>query len=165
MARNRFRPALTAILTALTVVIFHAQTAWLEVKDTHFSVFYQPGFEQDLEFARTWMNHAEQLMKDKYGVSPDRYRISLYLLPAPNGDIGVVQSAQIQCCTRGNDGVRTGTIRFLGPSAPIWQQTTSRSDLGLTKTSEDYHAKVLMSEYIPIGHYAVKDSRPAGGWQ
>ena len=39
------------------------------------------------------------------------------------------------------------------------------SSLGLPKDGEDYHAKVLMSEYIPIGHYAVQDSRPAGGWR
>lgn len=39
------------------------------------------------------------------------------------------------------------------------------SSLGLSKDSEDYHAKVLMSEYIPIGHYAVQDSRSTAGWQ
>lgn len=39
------------------------------------------------------------------------------------------------------------------------------SSLGLPKDGQDYHAKVLMSEYIPIGHYAVQDSRPSGGWQ
>ena len=39
------------------------------------------------------------------------------------------------------------------------------SSLGLPKDGEDYHAKVLMSEYIPIGHYAVQDSWPTAAWQ
>ena len=31
--------------------------------------------------------------------------------------------------------------------------------------TDDYNAKVFVSEYIPIGHYEVQESRPAGGWQ
>jgi hypothetical protein len=60
--------------------------------------------------------------------------------------------------------LKTGTIFLLGPSATIWMERPLLSSLGLPKAGEDYHAKVLMSEYIPIGHQAVQDSRPAGGW-
>ena len=73
---------------------------WAEARATHYSVFYQPGFEQDSKFARTWLDAAEVLMKTKYGVSPDNYRLAVYLDPIP----------------------------------------------------------------IAIGHYAVQDARPNGGW-
>jgi hypothetical protein len=46
----------------------------------------------------------------------------------------------------------------------VWKERPLLSSLGLPKDGLDYHAKVLMSEYIPIGHYAVQDSRRAGGW-
>jgi len=35
----------------------------------------------------------------------------------------------------------------------------------MPKNDTSYHAKILMSEYIPIGHYAVQDARPNGGWK
>jgi TonB family protein len=91
--------------------------------------------------------------------------MSVYLLPAPSGDMNTIQSGQNQCCTRGSTGAATGTIRLLAPSAPVWKTADFRSSLGLPKTGEDFHAKVMMSEYIPIGHYAVQDARPSGGWR
>ena len=54
---------------------------------------------------------------------------------------------------------------MLAPSAPVWREADLKSSLGLPKAGEDYHAKVMMSEYISIGHYAVQDSRPAGAWR
>jgi hypothetical protein len=41
---------------------------------------------------------------------------------------------------------------------------TAMSSLGMRKNSESYQAKILMSEYIPIGHYEVQSARPNGGW-
>lgn len=132
---------------------------------THYTVFTRDGAEADLGLARRWLDAAEQLMATKYHVVPDRYRISVNLLYRSENDIGATQSGQNRCCSTDDQGRKTGTIFLLGPSAPIWKERQLVSSLGLPKDGEDYHAKVLMSEYIPIGHYAVQDSRPAGGWQ
>ena len=64
-----------------------------------------------------------------------------------------------------HNGRRVGTLRLLSRSAPVWKSGNFKSSLGLPKAGDDYHAKVLMSEYIPIGHYAVQDARPNGGWK
>jgi hypothetical protein len=131
----------------------------------HYTVVTRDGAETDLTFARRWLDAAEKLMATKYHVAPDRYRITVNLLYRPENDIDATQSGQNRCCSTDDQGRKTGTIFLLGPSAPIWKERQLMSSLGLPKDGEDYHAKVLMSEYIPIGHYAVQDSRPAGGWQ
>jgi hypothetical protein len=41
----------------------HAQ--WIEARSAHYSIFYAAGFENDAMFTRTWLDRAEQLMKDK----------------------------------------------------------------------------------------------------
>src|SRR5262249_41089521 len=71
-------------------------------------------------------------------------------------------SGQNVCCTSRN-GRGVGTLKLLSRSAVVWKSGNFKSSLGLPKTGDDYHAKVLMSEYIPIGHYAVQDSRPTEG--
>src|ERR1700748_2006383 len=64
-----------------------ALAPWIESRSTHYSVFYQPGFEGDATFARAWADSTERLMQSKYGVSPDHYRMSIYLLPEPTKTI------------------------------------------------------------------------------
>jgi hypothetical protein len=49
-------------------------------------------------------------------------------------------------------------------SAPVWKGSSLKSSLGLEKSGEDYHYKVLMAEYIPIAHFAAQDTRKGGGW-
>jgi len=138
---------------------------WIETKRPHYSIFAQPGYEADVELARTWMDRAETLMKSKYGVVPDRYRISLYLHPAPTGSANVGLAVN-RCCTPDASGLKTGTIDYLAPSAPAMRAAANAlSSLGMPKNDPSYHAKVIVSEYIPIGHYAVQDSRPSGGWR
>lgn len=73
---------------------------WLKTARGHHVVFYQAGFESDTTFAHKWADRADQLMRTKYGVTPDHYRL-----------------------------------------------------------------EILMSEYIPIGHYEVQSARPSGGWR
>ena len=146
-------------------VPFRIDAQWREAKSSHYTVFYQAGFEKDAAFARVWLDRTEQLMKTKYGATPDHYHMSIYLLPAPAGDMNTVQSGQNQCCTSTSAGLSTGTIKLLTLSAPVWKTANLKSSLGLLKTGEDYHAKVLMSEYIPIGHYAAQDRRASGGWK
>jgi hypothetical protein len=142
-----------------------AAAQWLESKSPHYTVFYEAGSDNDVTFTRTWLDRVEEVMKSKYGVTPEHYHMAIYLLPEPSGDITVSQSGQNQCCRRVSASMRTGTIRLLAPFAPIWRDATLVSSLGLPKSGEDYHAKVLMAEYIPIAHYEVQDARPAGGWE
>lgn len=136
---------------------------WIESKSAHYSVFYQAGFEKDVEFARTWADRAERLMKDKYGVTPVHYWMSIYLHPAPNA-VATVDNARNKCCTP-DGAVNRGSIDLLAPSAPIWRDSRALSSLGLPKNDESYHAKILMSEYIPIGHWETQATRPDGGWK
>jgi hypothetical protein len=160
------RPWTTFVVVGLCVgAPAGAYAQWQESKSAHYTVFYQPGYESDVAFTRKWLDATERLMKTKYGVTADRYYMSVYLLPAPADDIDVTQSGQNRCCTATTAGLRAGTIRLLTRSAPIWQTGKLNSSLGLPKTGDDYHAKVLVSEYIPIGHYAAQDERPSGGWQ
>ena len=157
--------ALVAATLLFSAAPFRADAQWIETKSAHYTIFFQAGYEKDAKFTRTWLDRAEQLMKAKYGATPDHYHMSVYLLPEPAGDMSTAQSGQNQCCTRTSTGISTGTIKLLSLSAPVWKTANLMSSLGLPKTGEDYHAKVLMSEYIPIGHYAAQDSRVSGGWK
>src|SRR5688572_9052998 len=105
-------PAFVLLALFLGTAPSRVDAQWLESKGAHYTVFYQVGFEKDVDFTRNWLDATEQLMKTKYGSTPDRYYMSIYLLPAPSGDINAVQSGQNQCCTTAA-GVRAGTIRLL----------------------------------------------------
>jgi hypothetical protein len=149
---------------AIMVVALSVVTAPQEppTASAHYTVITRDGSEVDLGFARKWLDAAEQVMATKYHVVPDRYHVSVFLLNRPENDIDTTQSGQNRCCSIDSQGLKTGTIFLLGPSAPVWKERPLLSSLGLPKDGVDYHAKVLMSEYIPIGHYAVQDSRR--GW-
>jgi len=148
----------------LLAAALQPQASWVEAKSSHFSISYQPGYENDMEFTRTWLGRAEELLKDKYGAVFTGFFVSLYLYPAPteNANVGL---ADLHCCSKGANGVRIGTISLLAPSAPVWKDSVGRTSLGLSK-DESYHAKLIMSEYITVGHYIVQESRAvAGGWR
>jgi hypothetical protein len=159
-SRPLCRSAALAVLAVLPAVLHGGSQS----TSPHYTIA-RDGSEADVAFARRWLDAAEQLMSTKYHVVPDRYRVSVTLLDRPAGDIDTAQSGELECCATDAQGRKVGSILLLGPSAPIWKQQHLTSSLGLPKDGEDYHAKVLMSEYIPVGHYAVQDSRPAGGWQ
>jgi hypothetical protein len=82
---------------------------WVEARSAHYSVFYHSGFENDVKFTRAWLDRAEDLLKDKYGVPFSGFRISFYLYSTPtqNANVGV---ANLHCCLNGSDGEKTGTI-------------------------------------------------------
>jgi hypothetical protein len=152
-----------------TIILFFAATGlveaqWIEAKSASYSIFYQSGYEKDVKFTRTWLDRAEDLLKNKYGVPFSGFYISLYLYPAPMkyADVGL---ANLRCCSTGGNGVKTGTISYLAPSAPAWKVSPGMTSLGLPK-NENYHAKVMLSEYITVGHYVVQESRATtGGWR
>ena len=152
--------ALTIFVSVTPIV--NAQ--WIETKSANYSIFYQSGYERDVEFTRTWLNRAEDLLKSKYGVAFTGFHISFYLYPTPtqSADVG---RANLQCCAKSVDGIKTGTISYLAPSAPAWNTSLGLTSLKLPK-DENYHAKVMMSEYITVGHYVVQESRStSGGWR
>jgi hypothetical protein len=164
------QPVLCAIRWACIIPIWVALSLTVASQGSnpatvHYDIVTRDGAAADLGFVRHWMDAAEQLMATKYNVVPTRYRVSVQVLYRPENDIDTTQSGQNRCCSTDDQGRRTGTIFLLGPSAPVWRERQLVSSLGLPKEGEDYHAKVLMSEYIPIGHYAVQDGRPTGGWR
>lgn len=138
--------------------------AWLESRHDHYSVFYRAGFEKDAALAASWADRAEQLMKDKYGVTVSHYRLSIYLYDAPTPKIDA-DNARLHCCRKGDGADSVGTIELVTPSAPAFRAVARMSSLGMPKNDESYHAKILMSELIPIGHYELQNARPAGGWK
>jgi len=139
------------------------QPHWIESKQPHYSIFYQAGYENDARLVQRWADSTESLMKEKYGVAPTHYRMFVYLHPSPTSRADV-NTAHNQCCTRVSDSLETGTIDMLAPSAPPMRSADAMSSLGMRKNSPDYSAKIFVSEYIPIGHYAAQRSRPNGGW-
>lgn len=141
-----------------------ANAQWLEIHRDRYSVFYKSGFERDAALVSSWADQGEQLMRQKYGVTERHYRLSIYLHDAPTPQIDV-NTARIRCCSGGPDTVKVGTIDMLAPSADAFTSVTAISSLGLPKNDPSYQAKILMSEYIPTGHYEVQDARPAGGWK
>jgi len=152
----------------ITTIVFFAATVsgkaqWIEAKSAHYSIFYPRGYEDDFKFTRTWLDRAEGLLKDKYGVLFSGFYISFYLYPAPT-QIAGVGLANLHCCSNGANGVKNGTISYLAPSAPAWTDAPPTS-LGLPK-DDNYHAKVIMSEFITVGHYIVQESRATtGAWR
>jgi hypothetical protein len=124
------------LLLLLGGVPSRADAQWLEAKTAHYPVLYQAGYEKDAEFTRKWLDATQELMKVKYGSTPDRYYMSIYLLSTPTGDIDTAQSGQNQCCTPTITGEGTGTIRLLTRSAPVWKSADLTSSLGLPKTGD-----------------------------
>src|SRR4029078_873038 len=102
IANIRPGPALRSGVAVLSLNLFlslpYAGIQQLESKSTHYSIFYPAGYERDVEFTRVWLGRAEQLMRDKSGVTPDGYYMSVVLLPAPAAGIDTNQSGQNQCC-------------------------------------------------------------------
>jgi hypothetical protein len=130
--------------------------AWLSVPRQTYKLYYQAGYEADRDFAQTWLDRTDTLMRSKYGVTDTGHEVSFYLYTTPNtrADVGL---AQIETT---NNIV---TIHYLAPSAPPWKATTRTTSLGFPY-DENFHAKVIISEYIPLAHRAVQATR-TGGWR
>ena len=151
-------------LSAVGVAAARTQSQWQEAKFDHYSILYQAGSEADVPVVRGWADADERVMREKYGVAPVHYRMNIYLLPAPTAEIDVGR-ARNTCCTARAPGDSIGKIEMLAPSSPAMRQTTQASSLGMPKNDTSYHAKILMSEYIPIAHYEVQNARRNGGWR
>ena len=129
---------------------------WLEEDNGQYTIYYRQEYEQDVAFVRTWLDRAEGLMLNKYGLSRTGYDISVYLPPAPTGRTGRGQSTLL-CCSR-----NAGEIHYMTPSAPAY----GGGALGTLRLSaDDYHSKTLMHEYITVGHIRIAEEDKSKGFQ
>ena len=135
-----------------------AQQPWLTEDNGQYTIYYVREYEQDVEFVRGWMDHTESLMLSKYDLQRTGFHISIYLHPAPTNRAGV-GLATLLCCSSG-----TGQIHYMTPSAPAWEEAQKRG----TTTSlgepfdDDYHAAVLIHEYITVGYQRISDDKSRG---
>src|SRR5690349_22549999 len=102
-------------ITLLVVTASSAHAQWMESKSAHYSIYYEAGYEHDAELAKSALDSTEKLMSTKYGVMPDRFRMSIYLHTKPEAGVDV-NTAWNRCCTAAEGGIRTGTIDILAPS-------------------------------------------------
>jgi len=128
--------------------------AWIEARHATYTIYYEPGYEADRDFAQTWLDRTESLMRSKYAVAATGYKVNVYLYSTANDHAGIGH-AQVQ--TSGN----SATIHYLAPTAPAWQTTISTTSLRLPY-DQNYHAKVIVSEYIALAHTAVQATRTSG---
>jgi hypothetical protein len=152
------------VVIVVAVSAFVGGADWVRLNADHLTVSFESGYDADAEFARTWWDAANRLAQTKYRVSVDAYHVALYLHPEPTPEANV-SHAVVRCCPPPEQGIQTATIDYLSPSAPAWRAGTFRSSLGISKNSLDYHAKVLMSEYVAVVHRTVQDARQSGGWR
>ena len=135
-----------------------AQQPWLEAGSAQYTIYYVSDYEQDVEFVRTWLDRAERLMLDKYGIRRHGYDIVVYLCPAPTPDADVGH-ATLNCCSQ-----NAGKIHYLTPSAPAWEEAREN---GITTClgqpfDNDYHAKTLVHEYITVAHTRISEDKTLG---
>ena len=145
-------------LCALFSIAIGTGQTWLAEDNGQYTIYYTQEYEQDVEFVRTWMDHTESLMLDKYGLRRTGFDISIYLHPAPASGAGV-GLATLVCCSDG-----TGEIHYLTPSAPAWEELQRRgatTSLG-APFDDDYHAAVLIHEYITVGYQRISDDKSRG---
>ena len=78
--------------------------AWLAAASSQYTVCHVSDHEGDVEFARTWLDPAEQLARDKYSVtelrnspSGGRVHINVFLYPEPTSKANL-RRAPFECC-------------------------------------------------------------------
>ena len=155
------RTLLLCALLSITSVANTLAQQWLEAERSllgQYTIYYVADHEQDVEFVRTWLDEAEALMILRYFLWEHEYDISVYLHPTPTSRAGV-GLATLLCCSQ-----NAGEIHYLTPSAPAWEEARRRgttTGIGLP-FDDDYHAQVLMHEYITVGHIQISANKPLG---
>jgi hypothetical protein len=147
-----------ALLSAGTVLL---GTEPPRLESGQLTVIYENGYESDAALASEWWDAAKRLADTKYHVQVTEYVVTVTLHSEPTREADT-SHALVRCCTSTTKRVRSATIEYLSPSASAWKVGNLRSSLGVPKISADYHAKVLMSEYVALVYRTVQDGRPAG---
>jgi hypothetical protein len=147
-----------AVIIATFLMAPAAPPDWIQTQTPGATIFYEKGYEADRDFAQLWLTRTEDLMKAKYAVTATGYEVGFYLYSAPNehADVGHAQTV-----TSG----RIATIHYLAPSASAWKSTNRTTSLRFPY-DDNFHAKVIISEYIALAHVAAQDARTQrGGWR
>ena len=146
------------VLVSLFLLLPVRAQEWLqsESEGGQYTIYYVTEYEKDLEFVHKWLDHAEELMADKYGIKNHGISLKVYLHPATSryASRGL---ATLLCCTSD----KKGTIHYMTPSSPDYGTGTLG---GLQLRPDDYHAKTLIHEYISVGHERVTE-RKGGGFR
>ena len=137
---------------------------WNEVTHDGYSICYTTEYEEDVAFVERWVEHAWQLMRDKYGVAwfnYARYNRPLHLfvvfLPAPNADANT-GTTRFQCCYD-ESGAYTSLqgkfarIPYLTPSHPEWKRSSTWGVLRFP--TEGYHIKNIIHEVTHAGQFSI----------
>ena len=140
-------------LCALFSIAIGTGQTWLAEDNGQYTIYYVQEYEQDVEFVRTWMDHAEVLMLDKYGLQSHGYELAVYLHPAPTQytDVGLAT-------LNTSPSTNKGELHYLTPSAPVYGAGPKG---GLRLSDDDYHAKTLIHEYITLGQERITREKPS----
>ena len=149
---------------------------WHEVTHDWYSICYTTEYEEDVAFVERWVEHAWQLMRDKYGVAWFNYarynrplHLFVVLLPAPNADANT-GTTRFQCCYD-ESGAYTSLqgkfarIPYLTPSHPEWQRSSTWGVLRFP--TEGYHIKNIIHEVTHAGQVSIYGGyypRPVPWW-
>ena len=135
---------------------------WLETVHEQYSICYTAEYEEDVAFVERWVEHAWQLMLDKYGVARfadprDNRALHLFvvLIPAPNAhaDTG---TTRFMCCYDASGAYTSGRfarIPYLTPSHPEWKRRPTWGALQFP--SDGYHIKNIIHEVTHAGQYSI----------
>ena len=126
------------------------QRAWIAAKSAQYTIYYVAEYEQDVEFVRTWLDKAQELMRTKYELERHEFELSVYLYPEP------AAGATTGTATLYTSGAQA-EIRYLTPSAPDWAARPTWGTLGTP--TDDYHAKILVHEYITLAQERITGKR------
>ena len=128
-----------------------------------------------MAFVKRWIDHAEELMLDKYQADlrnargRTRLYVNVMLVPQPNDQANVGRTG-FYCCqdASGRENWRSGEfaqIPYLTPSHPDWDTRPTWG--GMRLPPDDYHAKNLVHEFTHAGQRVIWGSvntRPVPQW-
>ena len=155
--------------------VYDSTVDWLEAPYPNYSICYTAEYAAAVPFVKRWIDHGEQLMRDKYGADlrnargRSRLYVNVMLLPEPNDQANTGRSG-FYCCqdASGREAWRSGEfsqIPYLTPSHPDWDASPTWGRMRLPP--DDYHAKVLVHEFTHAGQRVIWGSvntRPVPQW-
>ena len=154
---------------------YDSTVAWLEAPYLNYSICYTAEYAADVAFVKRWIDHAEELMLDKYQADlrnargRTRLYVNVILLPEPNDQANTGKTG-FYCCqdASGRESWRSGEfaqIPYLTPSHPDWDARPTWGAMRLPP--DDFHAKNLVHEFTHAGQRVIWGSvytRPVPQW-
>ena len=119
---------------------------WRASTNPHYTICYTSASSVDVNFVRRYLNKTVRLARDKYEFTRMGRAVNVFLFPAPSTYARVGTATNLCCFRRG--GVAWAEIHYLAPSAREWHRYPTLG--GLQYPHSDFHAKVLMHEYLNL---------------